>query len=121
MKVNNKSSLFFGITALGFCSFITQLVLMREYLSVFSGNEFIIGIYLSGWMMLNGDGAYWARRSSQNTNAIPLIIRSFVFLAIIPFISLLAFYLVNSRFFPPGYSPGPLSIWLYMLILIAPF
>ncbi|MFC2106740.1 fused MFS/spermidine synthase [Bacteroidota bacterium] len=121
MKVNNKSSLFFGIVALGFCSFITQLVLMREYLSVFSGNEFIIGIYLAGWMMLNGAGAYWARRSSKKANTIPLIIRSFIFLAIIPFVSLLAFYLVNSQFFPPGYSPGPLSIWFYMLILIAPF
>jgi spermidine synthase len=42
----------FGGTAM-----ITQIVLLREFLSVFYGNELVIGVLLANWMALTGAGA----------------------------------------------------------------
>ena len=44
--------LFLSVCALGVSSIITQLTLMREFLSVFSGNEMIYGIILGSWLLL---------------------------------------------------------------------
>ena len=49
--------LFLSVCALGVSSIITQLTLMREFLSVFSGNEMIYGIILGSWLLLAGLGA----------------------------------------------------------------
>jgi len=38
--------------ALGASAFITQLVLMRELLSAFAGNELVLGIVLGSWFLL---------------------------------------------------------------------
>ncbi len=119
MKATNKSSLLFSIIALGFSSIITQVVIMREFLSVFSGNEFIIGIYLANWMILTGTGAFLGRFLKKP--GIKLIIWQLIILSLLPFLSLLLFYYINGQLFPPGYSPGPVPIWIYILISISPF
>lgn len=45
---------------LGFVSLGFQIILLRESLAVFSGNELIIGIFLANWMAVTGSGAYIA-------------------------------------------------------------
>ena len=46
---------------LGFTCFIVQLVLIREFLNLFMGNELVIGIILALWMMLTASGALAGR------------------------------------------------------------
>ena len=43
---------------LGFSSLYTQVFLLREFLSIFNGNELVLGIVLANWMLLTGTGAY---------------------------------------------------------------
>ena len=47
--------------AFGVSSFIVQLVLMREFMNLFSGNELVIGLMLALWMSATALGA-WAGR-----------------------------------------------------------
>ena len=42
-----KTRVFLSITALGVSSIITQLLIMREFMSVFHGNELVFGIILA--------------------------------------------------------------------------
>ena len=46
---------------LGFTCFIVQLVLIREFLNLFMGNELVIGIMLALWMLLTATGALAGR------------------------------------------------------------
>ena len=57
---NDLNANFLKISAflLGSTSIIAQVILLREFLSVFSGNELVIGLVLANWMILTGLGAY---------------------------------------------------------------
>ncbi|MBN1383745.1 MAG: hypothetical protein JW983_02530 [Elusimicrobia bacterium] len=48
------------IFVLGFVSLGFQIILLRECLAIFSGNELIIGIFLANWMLVTGIGSYIA-------------------------------------------------------------
>ncbi|OGS45997.1 MAG: hypothetical protein A2539_06700 [Elusimicrobia bacterium RIFOXYD2_FULL_34_15] len=45
---------------LGFISFGYQIILLREFLVIFSDNELTIGIFLASWMLMSGLGSYLA-------------------------------------------------------------
>ena len=49
--------------SLGFTAIITQIILLREFLTVFYGNELIIGIVLTNWMVLTAIGAGIGRKT----------------------------------------------------------
>jgi len=45
---------------IGFTAILSQLIVLREFLNVFEGNELIIGLYFCIWMSLTGLGSYSA-------------------------------------------------------------
>lgn len=47
-----------ALGVLGFSCVVTQLVLMREMLGFFSGNEMVLGVVLGLWLCLMGFGAW---------------------------------------------------------------
>ncbi|MFH1023892.1 MAG: hypothetical protein V1809_10965 [Planctomycetota bacterium] len=51
-----------AVAALGASAAVSQLVLFRELLAAFSGNEMTFGIVLGSWLLLAGLGAAAARR-----------------------------------------------------------
>ena len=55
---------------LGFISMVAQLVLLREFIKTFNGNELVIGIFLAIWMMLTGAGAWADGRRVQHSRDI---------------------------------------------------
>ena len=57
--------IFLSIFVLGTSSIVTQLVLMRELMCVFSGNELVIGIVLGSWLATTGLGTYLGRGVSR--------------------------------------------------------
>ncbi|NOZ61569.1 MAG: hypothetical protein GXO74_07785 [Calditrichaeota bacterium] len=46
-----------SFVAMGFTAMMTQIVLLREFLSLFVGNELTIGIVLAMWLLFNAIGA----------------------------------------------------------------
>lgn len=59
---------------LGFTCFIVQLVLIREFLNLFMGNELVIGIILALWMLLTATGAIAGRfLQKRNQGCLPII------------------------------------------------
>jgi spermidine synthase len=103
------------ICAAGLLSAAMQCVFIREYLAVFAGNEFIIGLVLSVWLIATGLGSL-AGQKVFNLN----IGRGG--LALISCAVIGTFGVRASRlFFMPGEIIGPLPIFALLLLTEAPF
>ncbi len=50
-----------AVVAQGISHVTTQLVLLREMLAVYSGNELVMGVLLGSWLLLTGLGARLGR------------------------------------------------------------
>lgn len=87
---------------LGFSCFIVQLVLIREFMSLFAGNELIIGIVLALWMLLTAAGALAGRYFSKSGGKG----RSIFFLLILNAISPIAGALLSVYLRTVLYAPG---------------
>ena len=112
----NTTSSSVAIVATGIFSAAVQCVFFREYLSLFSGNEFVIGAILSVWLCATGLGCFFAGRSCSNLN-IPQWA-----LALIVLTATGAYAVRASRLlFTPGELIGPLPVFMLCLIGEAPF
>ena len=56
---NSHRALFLSaLLLMGFSGIVAQVLLLRELLIVFSGNELTIGIILASWLILEAAGAF---------------------------------------------------------------
>ena len=62
----NKLSLYSALLLLGVTAIITQVILIRELIVVFSGNELSIGLILANWLILEAVGSFFAGRWAFN-------------------------------------------------------
>ena len=63
-----------AVCCLGLSAFLTQLALMRELLSAFSGNELVFGIVLGNWMLLTGIGSTLGKTASRLRSPIAVFV-----------------------------------------------
>lgn len=56
-----------AILVLGFSGLVAQMLLVRELLIVYSGNELSIGIVLANWLILEAFGCYFLGRKAENS------------------------------------------------------
>lgn len=80
----------------GFSAVIIQCILVRELLSVFLGNELVLGIIFSVWLLFCGLGSLWGNKKG--------IWRSAIFTAILIVSALLGMFSI--RYFPTLSDPG---------------
>jgi spermidine synthase len=60
-----KTRVFIAILAMGFSGLVAQILLLRELLIVFSGNELCIGIILANWLILEAIGCFFLGRKAE--------------------------------------------------------
>lgn len=104
---------------LGFISIMAQLVLLREFLKNFNGNELVIAIFLSAWMLLTAMGASLGSRSAikNNNSNTPLLL---ILISAFPILVYLLLILVSRFLFLPGVEPGLLNTIVCIVLLIFP-
>jgi len=100
---------------LGYISILAQLVLLREFIKSFLGNELVIGIFLAIWMVLTALGAK-AGSSYQRPVAPRLLCGFLVFLGALPLLIYLLLILVNRFFILPGLQVGVFDISIIILL-----
>ncbi|MCM8767153.1 MAG: spermine synthase, partial [Candidatus Omnitrophica bacterium] len=61
-----KKVLRLAILTTGFSGFFVQMLLLREFLIIFTGNELSIGIILTSWLISEGIGSYLSGKKSKN-------------------------------------------------------
>lgn len=79
-----RRSLVLAVGCLGFSAFLTQVTLMRELLSAFSGNELIFGVVLGNWMLLTGIGAAVGKTAPRLKSPWTILIVAQVLVALLP-------------------------------------
>jgi spermidine synthase len=80
-----KKRVYIAILAMGFSGLVAEIFLLREFLIVFSGNEFSIGIILANWLILEAFGASLLGRKAEK---IQNRLETFVVITVLFFISL---------------------------------
>jgi len=61
-----KKRICLAVMTMGFSGLVAQILLLREFLIIFSGNEFSIGVILANWLILEACGSFlgeWLRDS----------------------------------------------------------
>ena len=106
---------------LGSTSIIAQVILLREFLAVFSGNELVIGLVLANWMILTGLGAYLGKFPLRIKRIFPAIILGLLLLSVLPFITTFLINFLKNRVFPIGAQIGVFDIFFASFLLLVPF
>jgi spermidine synthase len=71
---------------MGFSGLVAEILLLREFLIVFAGNEFSIGIVLANWLILEAFGSFFlGRKAEKSKNKL----ETFTFITLLFSISLL--------------------------------
>ncbi len=101
-------------------SIIIQTVMLREFLCVFNGNELVLGVLFSCWMLLTGLGA-WLGRFGRNIKtqgvAIPALLLIAVAFAIA---SILVLNGYKNSVFIAGTMTGPAEMVICCALLLLP-
>jgi len=108
------------VIATGIGSVTTQLLTIREFLSLLNGNEFVIAVILFNWLFLGGIGSLLAGLFNKNASVKKFYWLS-VFLVILAPIQLIAIRKIHSLIFIHGSSIGFYPTLGYTLFCIAPY
>jgi hypothetical protein len=116
LSISRNSKLLFCV---GVLSSAVQCVFLREYLSVFSGNEFIIGIVLATWLCFTCAGSLWEGRGKKD----PGILQKNLLLAgLVVFTASGIFFIRASRLLTAhGQMIGPIMTLLTLIASESPF
>jgi spermidine synthase len=105
----------------GLTSIVTQLILMREMMTVFYGNELVIGIILANWMLITAAGAFAGKWLKMPDTGRALIVVLQVLLSLLPLFAVFMLSYLRNILFPVGVMLGPLQIFYFSFIILAPF
>ena len=111
------------VIATGISSVVTQLLIIREFLAQFQGNEFVIALILFNWLILGGFGTILSHRITRNLWSATATRLGWLslFLAGLSGVQILAIRYFRDVFFIHGSSVGFYSILLYSFLATAPY
>jgi spermidine synthase len=110
------------VIATGISSVATQLYTIRELLTIFQGNEFVIALIFFNWLILGSIGTFAAHRFTGiiSPDKKKLAIISLV-LASLPCLQILAIRVLPEYFFTPGTSVGFSQTFVFTFFVLAPY
>ncbi|MBN2059087.1 MAG: fused MFS/spermidine synthase [Deltaproteobacteria bacterium] len=96
----------FAIIVLGISHVTTQIAIIREFINTFSGNEIVLGVIISLWLLLTGIGA-WTGKYLRNPRWHMPLFHIFLFpVAFLPLVSILLIRLLRYEILIRGELPG---------------
>ncbi len=119
--MHTRTAIHVAFFSLGFLSISTQIYLIREFLNVSQGNEMIMGIVLSMWMLLTGFGAYSVKFLNQKWFSFRISLLFLIALSALPSIMLIALDLIKAGFFPYGKVINLWEMIILSVIILFPF
>ncbi|OQY01337.1 MAG: hypothetical protein B6I26_04650 [Desulfobacteraceae bacterium 4572_130] len=121
-KLLIKKKLLYIVIATGIYSVTAQLVIIREFLSLFAGNEFIIAIIFFNWLVLGGIGTSFQQISTKFISP-SLAILSFLslFLCFTGLFTIIFLRIFHKTLFFYGFEPGFYKTFIFTFLLSAPY
>ncbi len=109
------------VLLLGFSAIITQVILLREFMSTFYGNELVLGVVLANWMILTGLGAYLGRFVSRFRKGANLLFFSLIAIGTLPLLTVFLLNVLKNIVFIEGSMVGLLQVFTWSGILLIPY
>jgi spermidine synthase len=106
---------------LGSTSIIAQIILLREFLTIFNGNELVIALVLANWMVLTGLGGFLGKYPLRIHKASMIIVPGLLLLSVLPFVTTLLINFLKNIVFPIGAMISLFQIFFASLLLLIPF
>lgn len=107
-----KNCVLIAILIMGFSGLVSEIILLREFLIVFSGNEFSIGIILANWLILEAFGSFFlGRKVEKIQNKLESYIIITILFSISLFIAIFQIRLLKNML---GFSIGEIIGFLPM-------
>lgn len=102
---------------------VTQLVTIREYLSQFNGNEFVIALILFSWLLLSGAGTLCARVVDKSTSWVTPtgLFKTSVILGILSPLQILFIRAMRDCIFTAGGSVGFYPTFAFIFFTLTPY
>lgn len=121
--MNLKKSLIFALSLIGVTSMITQILLMRELIIIFYGNELSLGVILASWLFWISMGSWvLGRLADRIQRKIPTLVACQIFIyAVLPLILLSIRNIKNVLNVAPGEILGFLPMLYSSFAVLAPF
>jgi spermidine synthase len=110
-----------AVSTLGLTSIITQVILLRESLSVFCGNELVMGIVLANWMILTGAGSFLGKFAEKVKEQERLLAILLIFTAALPIATVFLLHYLRNIVFPVGSMIGIIESVYSSFILLSPY
>ena len=112
---------FVAVCTLGISTMMTQLVLMRELLSAFSGNEVVLGIILGNWLLLSGLGTYLGKTAARLKRPISILIVAQLLIAVLPPADVFLLRTLRNVLFIRGAMVGVTETVAACFVLLLPY
>jgi len=106
---------------LGFVSLISQIIIIREFLAVFNGNELVIGVVLANWMLITAIGSYLGKYAKPKNNYLNLFITFIILIAVLPIITIFLISYLKNFIFTVGAMLSIFDVQIYSFLLLIPF
>ena len=110
-----------ALVALGMSSIAAQIILLREFLSIFYGNELVLGIVLASWMILTGTGALLGGISFEITSHRAFPSSALIATGSIPLLTVFLLRLLRNLVFTPGSMIGIAQALISSFVVLAPY
>ena len=117
--MNPRRLIIWSIVATGVSTVSAQLLIIREFLSQFQGNEITISLVLFSWLLLTGVGSLAAKAVRRPSPTVYFLL--LVLIAAGPLFLLLVIRGVRESLFIHGASPGFYPIFFYILATLTPY
>lgn len=116
-----KRFIYTDVFFLGFTLIAAQIILIREFLLLFNGNELVIGIVFSIWMILTASGS-WLGRFFNGKSDYPALLRGLlILLTIYPIFAVFSIEYFRNDIFEYGRMASFYEIIGYTFIILLPF
>lgn len=107
---------------LGITTIMTQITLLREFMNVFYGNELVIGIILTNWMVLTALGAGIGKNTVRLLKNHPVFqVSALILLSVVALVMVVLLNILKNIIFQPGSLVGIYEILLTSFVLLLPF
>lgn len=115
--INVRRLILWSIIGIGISSITVQLVVIREFLTQFQGNEMTISVSVFCWLLLIGIGSFSAKFIRPSSITLYSILAFFV--ALLPLPQLIMIRYFREEVFIHGVSPGFYHIFFFILAATA--
>jgi spermidine synthase len=115
--INVRRLILWSIIGIGISSITVQLVVIREFLTQFQGNEMTISVSVFCWLLLIGIGSFSAKFIKPSSVTLYSILA--LFDALLPLPQLIMIRYFREEVFIHGVSPGFYHIFFFILAATA--